>query len=247
MVDSYVLNFSNQLVFFLLIKKYKIIKPVSALKKKLTFSFKDKKTTQIEIILKKKSYLTKGLNKNSPSSISKYHKFYLNILSLKFYISNRLNKKTSLFFYPLRQTRFNNNIFLQKFFFTIKQHFKGYTRFFYFIKAMKLILISIFFNKPVILNQVIANLLKNNKKHSFVLKFIENILQFLLARWSYLLLIGLKLKICGKLNGRHRKQTKKIQLGLNPLQTLSIYTNYSLNTAHTKFGSFGIGVWFFKK
>mgnify|MGYP007072142054 CR=1 FL=1 len=161
MVDSYVLNFSNQLVFFLLIKKYQIIKPLSSIKKELTFSLKNKKTTQMEVSLKKKFYLkVKGSNKTPSSLISKYHKFYLNILSLNFYMLNRLNKKTLLFFYPLRQTRYNNNIFLQKFFFTIKQHFKRYTRFFYFIKAMKLILISIFFNKPVILTQVIANLLK---------------------------------------------------------------------------------------
>jgi len=47
---------------------------------------------------------------------------------------------------------------------------------------MRLILISLFFNQPIILSQTISKLLQINKKHSFILKFVENILQFLLAR-----------------------------------------------------------------
>ena len=244
MVDTFVLNYSNRLVFFLLIQKYKFVKNTSLHKKK---RFLSNITAELQLCIKTNKQLKILKEKKKQFFVSKYSKLYLNILSLSFFLSNSLKKKTFIYLYPIKGIGFVNNFLLKKFLIIIQRQYKRYTRFFYFLKAMKLILISIFFNNPAILHQVISSLFQVNKKHSFILKFVENILQFLLVRWSNLLLIGLKLQISGKLNGRRRKQKKRIQLGLNPLQTLSIKTNYSLGTSHTKFGSFGIGVWFFRR
>ena len=101
---------------------------------------------------------------------------------MSFFLSNSLKKKTFVFLYPIKSASFANNYLLKKFVIVIQQQYKRYTRFFYFLKAIKLILLSIFFNNPVILHQVISKLFQVNKKHSFILKFIENILHFLLVR-----------------------------------------------------------------
>jgi len=180
MVDAYVLNYNNQLIFFILIQKYEIIQKKSI--QRPNFFFRHYKNTKISILKKKKDSSFFILSKKKFFYLTKYHKSYLNFLSLNFFVSNLLNKKTLLFFYPIQSLNFINSSLVKNFLLTIKQKFKRYTRFFYFVKAMRLILISLFFNQPIILSQTISKLLQINKKHSFILKFVENILQFLLAR-----------------------------------------------------------------
>ena len=99
-----------------------------------------------------------------------------------------------------------NSSFLRKTFLSVQTRFKRYSRFVFFNKALKLIAISLLLVKPRILSEVIGVLLNLNKKHGFVLKFVENVVQFLLARWAGLLISGVRLQVAGKLNGRHRKK-----------------------------------------
>ena len=61
MVDAYVLNYNNQLIFFILIQKYEIIQKKSI--QRPNFFFRHYKNTKISILKKKRFFVFYSIQK----------------------------------------------------------------------------------------------------------------------------------------------------------------------------------------
>ena len=102
------------------------------------------------------------------------------------------------------------------------------------------------FNQKKISAQTIANFLSNYlsklKKHRRFIKFIVSTLKVLIINKSSKL-IGIKIVIKGRINGRPRAKNQTIQLGKTPLQSITSYSDYAQATAVTSDGTLGVKAW----
>jgi len=87
--------------------------------------------------------------------------------------------------------------------------------------------------------------MKKHNRHWLVFRFLKNTLDLFVA--SSPCIMGLRVLISGKLNGRPRKKKKEFRFGIMPLQALSYDIDYSYRVVVTKFGVFGIKIWLFKQ
>ena len=109
-------------------------------------------------------------------------------------------------------------------------------------KVTLLCLVHLFkFKKPdsTLFSRYLATLLPFMQKHTFFLVFLKKVLYTLQKFFKF---EGVKVIISGKLNGFSRAQSKKIQVGCIPLQTLSIPHDKSSDQAFTSSGKIGIKV-----
>lgn len=95
-----------------------------------------------------------------------------------------------------------------------------------------------------ILTEFIALKLSQIKRHNYFLTFLKRI--FILVIDSRIFNVkGVKLKIKGRFNGAPRSNTRLIQIGKVPLQTLSSRINYNCSVSYTANGTFGVQLWLF--
>ena len=95
-----------------------------------------------------------------------------------------------------------------------------------------------------ILTEFIALKLSQLKKHNYFLTFLKRIFN-LFINSKVFKISGVKLKIKGRFNGAPRSNTRLIQIGKVPLQTLTLDINYSCSVSYTTNGTFGVQLWVF--
>ena len=101
-------------------------------------------------------------------------------------------------------------------------------------------------NSAKLLTKFIAIELKKVKRHKFFMTFLKKTLSiFLQSNFSKVL--GIKIKIKGRLNGAPRAKHKIINIGNVPIQTISNSVDYAESTIHNSNGSYGIKVWVIEK
>ena len=101
-------------------------------------------------------------------------------------------------------------------------------------------------NSANLLTKFIALELKKIKRHKFFLTFLKKTLSiFLQSNFSKIL--GIKIKIKGRLNGAPRAKHKIIDIGHTPIQTIQNNLDYSESSIHNSNGSYGIKVYIIYK
>lgn len=188
-------------------------------------------------LLKKKPYSVLGKKKQKKIGVLFFNQFSLfnnNLLNLTITNYNKyLDKKLIVYFYK-KTVRFLTLLFPRRLNFFID-----------FIKISSLFVQSKI-NSNVYLT-IIGQIFKvlPKRKHNrflFFLKFLFNTHIDLNKS-----ILGVKLLINGKLQGKTRASSKYIQIGSVPIQ--SIYKNIEFNKLHvyTRYGAFGFQFWVHKK
>merc|ERR1712127_922060 len=126
-------------------------------------------------------------------------------------------------------------------------HLRYYSKSFFFLESINILLISIRKRHSAkILSEFISSKLSLLKRHNYFLTFIRRTL-LLLINSKYSFVQGLKLRISGRFNGAPRSKTRVFQINKIPLQTLESNINYHQSTSFTGNGTFGIKLWISEK
>lgn len=105
--------------------------------------------------------------------------------------------------------------------------------------AFQTILLSLVYRNTKVLSDYLADLIKKNKQHHKTLRtFVSGIERFFFS--NTLKLLGLQLRVTGKLGGRMRKSKYHYSLGKVQLQTIRMGVSYTLGISYTKFGVISI-------
>jgi len=98
-------------------------------------------------------------------------------------------------------------------------------------------------------------MIERNPKHLRFLSFLKKILNVFFnifnfdlnfsGRRSRNIIQGFRIEICGKFNGKTRAKKKIISKGPMPFSTIDARIDYFFSQAFTKYGIFGIKVWFY--
>ena len=107
---------------------------------------------------------------------------------------------------------------------------------------LKVLFICCFYNNTQIFSDFIAFHLKRNKNHK---KFLQQTTLTIEKFWKIkkISLVGMQLRISGKIDGRMRKSKYHYSLGKVQLHSLQTKLNYSMSISHTKFGVISIKFW----
>jgi hypothetical protein len=133
------------------------------------------------------------------------------------------------------------NAFLTKGLFLRFNKSKLYSREVYRI-AFQTILLSLVYRNTKVLSDYLVDLIKKNKQHHKTLRtFVSGIERFFFS--NTLKLLGLQLRVTGKLGGRMRKSKYHYSLGKVQLQTIRMGVSYTLGVSYTKFGVISIKTW----
>jgi len=101
-------------------------------------------------------------------------------------------------------------------------------------------------SSKLLANFIAMQFKKIKKRHGFFLFLLKTILlQFLKSKFSHIK--GLKLVIKGRFNGALRANTKILKIGEVPIQSINSKIDYTITTAYTKNGTFGIKLWICEK
>jgi ribosomal protein S3 len=101
--------------------------------------------------------------------------------------------------------------------------------------------LALFYFNSSLLSNYLSFLIKNSDKHYVVLKNVVKVLQnFYLV--SHIKLLGIQLRLSGKLGGKMRKSKYHYQLGKVQLQTLKSKLSYDLGNSYTKYGVISVKV-----
>lgn len=105
--------------------------------------------------------------------------------------------------------------------------------------AFQTILLSLVYRNTKVLSDYLVDLIKKNKQHHKTLRtFVSGIERFFFS--NTLKLLGLQLRVTGKLGGRMRKSKYHYSLGKVQLQTIRMGVSYTLGVSYTKFGVISI-------
>ena len=96
-------------------------------------------------------------------------------------------------------------------------------------------------NSAKLLSKFIALELRKVKRHKFFMTFLKKTLSIFLDS-NFSKVLGIKIKIKGRLNGAPRAKHKNIDIGNVPIQTIHNNVDYSESTIHNSNGSYGIKV-----
>jgi hypothetical protein len=178
-------------------------------------------------------------------SISKTSLFHLllknhtkNILLIKIKnINLNINKPLVLLFYK-KLNHFSKILFLRRF-----------NLFIDCLKLSSLLCENVINVKSFlyILSQTFKYLAKN--KHSKFLVFCKILFNFILfdksinSKITKKKIIGVKLILNGKIQGKIRSSSRCIQLGIVPLQTNKAFIDYAKFSVFTLYGTFGLKIW----
>ena len=159
----------------------------------------------------------------------------IKLKAFSLYISNLIKKYFFYFFYIKI-----NHVLLQKgIMFKYKLLNKNHLD---SILLFKTLVLSIIYNNTIILGNYLTGIITMAKNHKKTLsEFI-----FLLDSFYFtniIKLVGLQLKLNGKLSGKMRTSKYKYKIGKVQLQSLNIKLNYHLGISYTKFGIIGVKVW----
>ena len=92
-------------------------------------------------------------------------------------------------------------------------------------------------------SQIFVAEMEKTRKHSGLLYMLIAVLKQCLA-YTPVAVLGIKIQIAGKINGKLRAKTRCFNVGLSvPAQALCSNIDYSLVEAFTYTGVFGIKVW----
>jgi hypothetical protein len=183
---------------------------------------------------KKKNKLAIYYNLSKLSNLAKHIKFnlqkFLNNFDVLVYINQAKTQKK--FYKPLilkKLETFKYNTFFRKSVNFIRSSFET--------KSSKLLGISI------------ARSLERTPKHVKFLSFLKKLLSVFINFFQYnrgsTSVKGYRIEINGKFNGKGRAKKKVIAKGPMPLSTIDANVVYSFSEAFTKYGTFGVKVWFY--
>lgn len=101
-------------------------------------------------------------------------------------------------------------------------------------------------NSAKLLSEFIKLQLKKIKRQKFLINFLKKTLTLFLNS-NFSKVIGIKIKIKGRINGVPRAKHKTISIGNLGTQTINSKMDYSESTVHNSNGSYGIKVWIIGK
>jgi ribosomal protein S3 len=124
------------------------------------------------------------------------------------------------------------------------QKFKN-TNFFY--ESINILFIANYLSDSSnLVSKMVANQIKNLKRHKFFLTFLRKTLN-LFIKSSFSKIKGIKIIAKGRINGAARARHKILTIGQVPIQTISSNISYAQTTCHNSNGSYGIKVWIVEK
>ena len=107
---------------------------------------------------------------------------------------------------------------------------------------LKLLFLSYIFNNTKLFSEFIALQLQKNKNHKKVLRNVTLIIENFWKN-NIINLMGIQLRVTGKLNGSMRKSKYHYNIGKVQLQTLKVILSYSMSYSYTKFGILSTKFW----
>lgn len=163
----------------------------------------------------------------------------LKLNKLKLYLEKQIFKllriSLCIFFKSNVKTLFLKNIKKRKNFWK-KKPFKSKAILAYFFRY------SLAFSSTLFLGFFIQQMVRKYKKQRKMLWKVV-ILTIKNSFKSNKNLVGIRLKVKGKLNGRKRAKTLIWSLGSIPIQSTKSLIRYSINYCYNIYGSFGIKIW----
>ncbi len=117
-----------------------------------------------------------------------------------------------------------------------------------FWKTISFLICSFKYRNTALLSLSIARTFERNHKHFLFMSYFKKILNLLFLyyyRRDFGIVRGYIIEINGKFNGKNRSKKKLISNGRMPLSMFDSNISYSTSEANTKYGIFGIKVWFF--
>lgn len=227
--DFRIFNCSN--ILFIYFRVFSFVRKALKRRKKFLILKKNKKNFNIQ---NKK----KRLNIYKNLLYIKYLKLHLSKYIKEFF----LVKNVFIFCYR----RNNYKKFYKRF---IRKNFKKIFYKKYFKNVSKVVAQSLINKSAKLLSVGISVLFKREKKHTRFLGNLKNILnkffKFFKSKKKKFLLRGYRIEIKGKINGKPRKKKKIISHGPMPFSSLNSNLKYFFSESFTKYGVFGIKVWFF--
>jgi hypothetical protein len=194
-----------------------------------------------------KSFLRRKAYKSARVLSSLIYRFYFVILlaatvELEFFLTQKLQTPVSIRLFNLYYL--TKIPYVQRFLKVLDFKLKHFTRynkdFGIFLKTMTVGFLTL---SPLLIGQAFVKRFETVRKHSGVVQMFLNVLRiFISLRISNL--VGLKLKISGKFNGRLRAINKVFVVGHTvPAQGLVSWIEYAFLEAFSYTGVFGIKLW----
>lgn len=197
--------------------------------------FQTTKLLNFQTKLVTKTFNSDKLNFSFIYPLIKNHFYLLNNNFIQVSLTNLncdINKKLlTIFFNKLR--RFSGILFERRF-----------NLFIDFIK------VSVLFNMNKISSKTFLFLIGRifrtlpKRKHNIFLIFLKTTFQILINKKS---ILGIRLLINGRLNGKPRSNSASILMGFTPIQSLSKNIEYSKLNVYTLNGAFGFKLWVYRE
>lgn len=192
--------------------------------KKLNYN-NSKQTNKLELLMSKNSY------KNFLEGLNLFTKHKYQITTTFFCVNKNFNltskQKNSLKKKLLKLQKFKNSNF--------------------FNESINILFIANYLrDSSNLLSKMVANQIRNLKRHKFFLTFLRKTLN-LFINSNFSKIKGIKIITKGKINGAARARHKILTVGQVPIQTISSNISYAQTTCHNSSGSYGIKVWIVEK
>lgn len=123
-----------------------------------------------------------------------------------------------------------------------QKHISKHSRLFFFKDFLNLFFFAVFFKKSFLLAKFISKNITNKKMHFNILKKVQRVISTLLRYGKFHHLIGLRIKVHGKFQGKLQKRKFSFFFGKPGLTTFFVKIDYNLQQSFTKFGVFSIKV-----
>lgn len=118
---------------------------------------------------------------------------------------------------------------------------------FYYKDLVRSFFFSMYLKNSSVMCYAIGRHITNYKKHWFYVRSAKRLLNYILFYEKTKEFLGLRLKVCGKFQGKLRKKKYKFYHRYIALNAIKVYVDYSLHKVFTKFGVFSVKIWLFYK
>ena len=174
---------------------------------------------------------------------NKLYKFIQRPLNFTIFFWNKLDKS-------LLVTSYGGYTLSKNFIFFLKRAYKNLDfikqrKFFFFKDTLNLLFLSVFFLNVRIFSKHLSRLFMLMRKHKDLFQVLKWILTSpLVLRWLRHRLFALRIVVKGRIGKSERSREKNFGFRQIPMQTYKYYILYSLSSARTWYGSYGIKIWF---
>ena len=206
--------------------------------------YRSSKFIKIVLSYYKLNYI-KSTNLRSPRALSNAGNYFDDSLLTQFAASLLLYTKYKLNITVVLENLNNNIVFLKRSVAHahIMVKLRKYRNRIFFYEFLDILFLIALKKKN---SKLLANLLRiqfsSLKKHNLFLHFLkQSLLEYLKLNGSKLM--GIKIAISGRINGKPRSSKKIIQIGTIPIQSINKNTEYNESVAYTIYGTFGIKIW----